>query len=200
MHGRGLALGLHLLLVLWMALLTALSATAQDDEEEEEEDESSRPGFYLLARFTNNVLLDGGDYSTGAEGSVGYRIRPWLAAELTGDWVSGFDLSGGGTRLVAGTYGPTARFYPMRGRFQPYGLVGVGATFFDGRNTALAPYDQTQWDMSFRLGVGIDWYVSYEFGLNFGPTFVIPVGINDDLGVDHSYVSIGVGGFLRIGD
>ena len=194
MHGRDLA---SLLLVALLA--SAGAASAQDEEQDEDEDERSRPGIYFLARFSNNVLLDGGDYSTGADGAIGYRIHRWLAAELEGDWISGFEPSGL-TRLVGGTYGPNARFFLRGGELQVYALAGLGATFFHARNTSLAPFDDAQWDMSGRFGVGVEWYVSDEVGLNFGPTFVVPFGANDAVGPEFSYVSIGLGAFLRLGE
>jgi len=195
MHGRDLAL------VLLLALLASVSpASAQDEEEEEEDDTYSRPGVYLLARFSNNVLLDGGDYSTGADGALGYVINRWLAAEVEGDWISGFDSAGGGTRLVGGTYGLNLKGFVRGGELQVYGLAGLGATFFHARNTALAPFDDPQWDMSARLGLGVNWYVSDEVGLNFGPTFVLPFGANDAVGPELSYVSVGIGAFLRFGE
>lgn len=193
-------------------LLLAAPAAAQDDDEEEGGgDYYSRPGVYLLAQFSNNVLVQSSGsvtgtrthsgYSTGAAGALGYRINEYAAVEAAGDWVSGWDatVAGQGTHLVGGTYGINGKGYLMGGRFQPYGLLGLGATFMEARDTQVGPLSTAQWDMGVRLALGLDWYVTEKLGLNFAPSVVIPVGINDSVGPQRTYVSVNFGAFLRFG-
>lgn len=191
-------------------LLLAAPAAAQDDDEEEQgEDYYSRPGVYLLAQFSNNILVQSSGsvtrthagYSTGAAGALGYRINQYMAVEAAGDWVSGWDatVAQQGTDLVGGTYGINGKGYVMGGRLQPYGLLGLGATFMEARNTQVGPLSTAQWDMGVRIALGLDWYATEKLGLNFAPTVVIPVGINDSVGPQRTYVSVNFGAFLRFG-
>lgn len=195
------------------SLLLAFPARAQDEDEDEEEEQEFQvqPGFYLLAQFTNNigtfsspeatVQTSSGRYSTGAAGAFGYRIDEHLAAELSGDWISGWQVhaQGESTNLVGGSYGVNVKGYLKSGRIQPYGVLGLGATFMQVRNTQIPKLHTAQWDMSVRVGFGADWYLTRNLGLNISPTVVIPVGISDEVG-DLMYVSIAIGGFLRFGE
>jgi hypothetical protein len=192
-------------------LLFAAPAGAQDEDEEDEEDFYSRSGVYLLAQFTNNILVasagsttrtEGGSYSTGVAGAFGYRINEHLAAEAAGDWVSGWNAKvvGESKDLVAGTYGVNLKGYLKGGPFQPYGLLGLGGTFMEARNTQIGALSEAQWDMGIRLAVGADWYLTESLGLNFAPTVVVPVGINSHVGPEHTYVSVALGVFLRFGE
>ncbi len=204
-----------------VGLLLAAPAAAQDEDEEPAEPEEAeegegteelygRPGAYMLLQFTNNigtfsspeplVATSSGSYSTGVGGAFGYRINEHLAAELAGDWVTGWNVlvAGSSKDLMGGTYGVNVKGYLGGGRFQPYGLFGLGATFMEVQDTSLPVLSEAQWDMGIRIALGADWYVNDEVGLNFAPTLVIPVGINSEV-ADLLYVSIAIGGFLRFG-
>jgi hypothetical protein len=200
-----------LLLAAPAAAVDEEEAAGEDAEEESHDDFYSRPGVYLLAQFSNNILLtdngsttrtDAGEYSTGAAGAFGYRFSEHLAAELAGDWVSGWDarVAGQSKDLVGGTYGVNVKGYLKGGRVQPYGLLGLGATFMQTRNTQVGALNDAQWDMGIRVGFGLDWYVNEGLGLNVAPTFVIPVGANSHVGPGLTYMSIAIGGFIRFGD
>lgn len=190
-------------------LLAVSPAAAQDEEEEEDEpDWYSRKGVYLQTLFTSNVggyafpapFPDDPVYSTGVAAGLGYRIHKHLAAEVAGDWVSGWGLGSMGGMdagdLTAGTIGLNAKGYLKGGRFQPFGVLGLGAAYADVVRSSVNM--GLSWDMAARMGAGFEWYFNPELGMSFMTTYVRPVGIGDDLdGVE--YVSIGIGVFARFG-
>ncbi len=212
-----------------MALLLAAPADAQDEESGEEqaqeqedagedeepeegEDRYARPGAYLQALFTNNIggyafpapFDDDAEYATGFGGALGYRIQEYVAAEVFGDFVTGWPLRSGSFdfgELVAGTIGVNAKGYLGGGRFQPYGLFGLAA-FYADQQASDTPLLNLSWDMAARLGVGADWYVNDELGVTAAAMYVRPFGIGTALGegMEHfEYVSIAFGAFLRFG-
>src|SRR5262245_60614606 len=109
---------------------------AGEDQEEEPgdgEERYARSGVYLQALFTNNIggyafpapFDDDAEYATGFAGALGYRIQEHVAAEVFGDFVTGWPLQSGSFdfgELVAGTIGVSAKGYLHGGRLQPYGL------------------------------------------------------------------------------
>jgi hypothetical protein len=184
MWRRVLGLGFSIL------LLSAFSARADSEFGQE-------MGAYLglMGMYTHDVssgrIEDLVDNSYGLAGRMGFRMGPMAAIELQGDWNYGLnDLSG---------FSITAnlRFYPLTGvidrvtgsswfahRIQPYAVGGVGMI------SAKLPGERYR-DLSgaFRLGGGIDFYVTPRIALSLGSEWVTGVGRLNDLG----YVNAGLG-------
>ena len=119
--------------------------------------------------------------SWGVNGRAGYRFHKFLAGEVEYEWMSHF-----GTRLSnnSGKIGLDSAalqtitanlkvFAPYR-QFQPYVLVGFGATLASldqPGGVRLVDYSHTSY--STRFGLGIDYYLTENVALNFGSEFVV---------------------------
>ncbi len=210
--GRGVpvAAALAAWSLLWLVAVAVAApgaARAQDDELDEEEEEVveeedyyARSGAYFEALFTNNIgsyqlpaPLDDTKYSTGVAGGLGYRINTYTAVEVFGDWVSGFNLPGSDD-YQTGLIGMNGRLYAKGGRWQPFLMAGLGASYVRG-----VLGNSTEWDLGVRLGAGLDFYINEELGISFVPMYVLPVGAGGTDLFDAQYVSIGIGAFIRLG-
>lgn len=142
-------------------------------------------GVYGVETF-DNVPGSLVDNSVGVAGRLGYRFSPWLAiegqAEYSGDFVDGAPDA---TVTLVSVNG---KLYPLSGRFQPYGLVGIGGAF---PNIDFVPDDDS---FLARFGGGVDFYLTDTFGLTLEGTYNMAT---DDPMDDFDYVSIGWGAFLR---
>jgi opacity protein-like surface antigen len=167
------------LAVLLLCLLPGL-AQAQDDY--------ARPGGYIglggtyafhwfPGNFDNDVT--GGtavktENSAGLNVRGGYRFNSWAALEGEYEWVSGFENKVGGAKifdLTYHTFTANGKFlYPGWGRFQPYGLLGVGFAVLqvDSRSGAGATLDGSAVGFAGRVGAGLDVYLSENWLLNAG--------------------------------
>jgi opacity protein-like surface antigen len=177
------------------------------------EDEGyARNGVYLIAAAAyavENFDLDPrpADFrnSFGAGARLGYRLHPLFAAEAQYEWIGGFDEYGlvpeGGGKIKAGeiiAHAATVnvKVFPLRGRVQPYALVGVGVGSSEIKERVRTPLDgegfvtteiNTQ-DQGFvsRYGVGIDLYGDEAWGMFVEGAYVLPTGGLRDL----DYISV----------
>lgn len=119
--------------------------------------------------------------SWGTNGRLGYRFHKYMAVEAEHEWFAhyGMRISGpfGSASLgdvslqtVTGNFKVIAPFQ----RWQPYVLVGFGATFAnsDKPNTG-SPIKIQHTSYSTRFGLGLDYYLSENVALNFGSEFVV---------------------------
>lgn len=194
------------LLAAAVALLPAASGNAQ---------EFARTGFYLwgggsfahdtftsdlekeinngLAPVNREIDLTTKD-SLGANGRVGYRFHPHLAAELQGEWIQRFDADG--TILVPRmpdvvqvevepfTITANAKGYLFKGRYQPYALVGLGVmsaryTVDDSSGLGLSESDRYT-DFAMRFGAGLDVWITEHIAISAGGDYVLPFGAVED--------------------
>jgi opacity protein-like surface antigen len=153
--------------------------------------------------------------SWGAGGALGYRLLPNLGLELAGEWLNDFTTkyaadSTVGTPPPGPVYGDTewfrgdratgttlwnvtanAKGFVLTGRFQPYGLLGIGYG-----QAKTAPVESTSWiDRGFvmRFGIGTNLMVTEEVGLNLGAAYLLPTG---DLS-DFDYFTLNFGFLVR---
>lgn len=169
----------NVLAVLLLCLLPGLSQ-AQDDY--------ARPGGYIglggtyafhwfPGNFDNDVT--GGtavktENSAGLNVRGGYRFNSWAALEGEYEWVAGFENKVGGSKifdLSYHTFTANGKFlYPGWGRFQPYGLLGIGFTVMqvDSRSGAGVTLDGSTTGFAGRVGAGLDVYLSENWLLNAG--------------------------------
>ena len=200
MHGKHIGLG-ALLAGLALAAASPIGAQAQDD--------FARNGAYLgvagtYAIYTKaeNELEDAlegvlGDVDVdldnplGLNARAGYRFHPHLAAEGEFEWLSeaDFDIDGSGSGDLPNSFIFTAngKAFVLKGRFQPYGLVGLGAMLVDSDGTDDLGDEEA--DFAARFGAGLDIYITRNFLADIHASYVLPV---DDL-EDLDFVSIGWG-------
>ena len=189
----------------WMgaAVLVALStapASAQDDYD------FTIPAFYLTAQGTNNIggfrsnpesdVSTNAEHSMGAGGAFGYRIDDHFAAEIQGEWVHGFDAKTGLDKrsqdIVGGSVTANVKYYLTTDRWQPYGLLGLGAGFFKIRSENDTTLKKTQADLVLRFGGGLDFWFTDQVGTTFDISYIWPTGASDNID-DLDYVRIGWG-------
>jgi opacity protein-like surface antigen len=196
-----------LALVLTLALATPATAQIVDDQTlpplpTRRYDE---PGFYFglqafyaMENFDRSlpidldIDIDGGD--TGGFGvQMGYRSGSHLAGELLFQYYDQFALRAtlptpppvrelfGGWSFTA-----NAKLFALKGRFQPYGVLGLGALVLDR---------QPRNDAAFaaRLGAGLDFYLTQNWVLDAEVGYMLTTGSLSDFPI----LTIGAGAQYR---
>lgn len=188
----------------WLAALVVLAAGSVAA------DPYSAPGAYVfiggLNGFEDFEDRDQTTYddSLGFDARVGWRVNPYVAVELEGNFLSGFDVDvptqGGEAKLSldGGNFTVNLKGVLPLGRFQPYALVGIGGMWADLRTRditgiACQPGFIGWWCFgtttridnggSFvaKFGGGTDFWVSEDFGLTMDATYVMPTGELEDI-------------------
>ena len=85
----------------------------------------------------------------------------------------------------------SGKFFPIRGRFQPYGAFGVGALIVVSEDKLGLGSKQHDEGLVLRAGGGIDYYLTRILALNIGLDYLLPVGAELD-DTDILSVSLGV--------
>lgn len=189
------------------------SAVAQ---EEQDEDEFSRPGVYVGIGGTFGIYAksesalkkqlselgfagqsEGPDDAFGGEFYVGYRTSEFFAVEAQLEYFSPATIEVAGTDVAElSGYAATlsGKFFPIRGRFQPYGAFGVGALIVVSEDKLGLGFKQsTKHDggLVLRAGGGIDYYLTRILALNIGLDYLLPVSAELE-DADILSVSLGV--------
>ena len=181
------SLGISLLVL--GSVIAAATARAGDD------DPYAKNGFYFGVGATYGVPLfepsldnafngagldEKVSNSWGTNGRFGYRFHKYLAAEVEHEWLAhyGMRLSGPGfdfglgdvsTQTITGNLKVIAPFQ----RWEPYVLVGFGATLASlDRNTG-SPINISHTSYSTRFGLGLDYYLTESVAINIGSEFVV---------------------------
>jgi len=160
------------------------------------------PGWYIILggltgfeQFQDTGEADIGT-TLGFELRGGYRVLKYFAAEGEFDFLSGFrlrtndpnvgDLEVDGTVFTANVKG----FLPF-GRFQPYGLVGLGGMYARvrtaeavGQTCTVGPYGwwcsgvygrlEDGADFVARLGGGFDVFVTEQIAITLDASYLLP--------------------------
>ncbi len=172
-------------------MLGATPALAQGaDESEDGESIYARPGFYvgvggaLILEDVNNASADN---TGGLNLRAGYRLTKRAAFEIEGEWVGGFDPKVGGVSVNLDTYALTAsaKAHLLFGRVQPNLQLGLGIIIAD----AGGPVNETETDLAFRVGVGVDVYATQNIVVVMNGTWVAGTGRVSDI----TYGTLGLG-------
>jgi opacity protein-like surface antigen len=186
-------------------------------------DDYADPGPYLFLGGLTAFENFGGeaqgkfDNSLGFDMRFGWRLMDYLAAEIEGNFISGFDVDiptqeGGTAKLTSegGNVTFNVRGVLPMGRLEPYAVVGIGGMWSDLRtrfNTGTICYpgwygwwcEGTQTRLgkagSFvaKFGLGTDFWLSEAFGLTVDASYVLPTG---DLN-DQQYIKLGWGARMK---
>ncbi|MBW2418637.1 MAG: porin family protein [Deltaproteobacteria bacterium] len=142
----------------------------------------------------------------GINARAGYRILPWLAVEGQFEWLSSFGytledvLLPGETEprdatlktVEDYTFTFNAKGYPLTGRVQPFGLIGLGGMYaINTRNPLLFLGDLSVDTGGFvaRFGGGVDYYLDPNWILTMDVSYLVTTG-----GVsDTNRTSLGIG-------
>ncbi|MCI0734407.1 MAG: porin family protein [Methylococcaceae bacterium] len=172
-------------------------------------DDFDRPGTYLGlggtyafhwfagSSFDRNLGGQGvqviSSSSGGLNARAGYRVNPWFAAEAEYEWIDGFTNKIQGSNVATLTSHQltvNGKFiYSDWGRFQPYGLLGVGLSIWEasdraGRGSGL---EGTSVGLAGRVGLGLDAYVNKNLLVNLGL----------DMALSTTTIDNSIGGDLR---
>jgi opacity protein-like surface antigen len=154
----------------------------------------ARPGFYIGAGglyavedFDNTFGLDF-ENGPGFNGRLGYRLHPHFAVEAMIERVDAFDLEDFDRDINTWTGTLNGKFFALTERFQPYGLLGIGAMRAEA-NLPGSSNDVHDTDFAFRLGGGLDSYMTENWLVNLEISYVHPTGDVDDI----NYYSLGGG-------
>lgn len=130
------------------------------------------------------------DVPLGLNTRVGYRVLPWLAAEGEFEWLSEADVNVSGfgslATLESWILTANAKAYPITGRFQPFGLLGIG--YMNAELSALG-FSQDEGGFAARFGGGVDYYITPNIVGSLDVSYVLPTGNIEDI----DFVSIGWG-------
>ena len=197
-------------LALCIACLFGLSTAVLADEDDDEKMWIEN-GIYVQLAGTYGVEEFGddisGDDSLGLNVRVGLRTARWLALEAEYEWLSGMDPYGiSQTSDWAATF--NIRVYPLtdmilRGRIQPYVLIGVGMSSFRslGDCKSFVPGagcqdwgDSRNYGFASRWGAGIDAYITESIAVTVGASYLWSAGTPVE---DLNYISISWGLMYR---
>ncbi|HYB98864.1 MAG TPA: porin family protein [Candidatus Limnocylindrales bacterium] len=146
-------------------------------------------GSYVVQVFDEDagikgVPLDDTDNTGGYEIRAGYRVNNWLGIEAEWEQFLHFknvNLRDTGCTVDCGanldmwSLMMNAKFFPLRGRFQPYGIVGIGVAKAEFE-TSLPIGKQDEHGFAARFGVGVDVYITEQIGLAFEADYILPTG------------------------
>jgi opacity protein-like surface antigen len=119
-------------------------------------------------------------------------MTPHVAAEMTFEWLNGFDPGYGGfPGIDTWSLGVGLRAYLLTGRVQPYGLLGLGVA----KGNVEKPSDDSTLQISgtggeLRLGGGVEVYLTDEVVLDLGLAYPFRMGDLEDF--DYLTISAGV--------
>ena len=135
-------------------------------------------GSYVIQAFDTQ---DDSSNFWGVGGRAGYRFHQLLAAELAFDFFDnfgGFDDTRTTQQIDANAWAITAngKMYPesLTGRFQPYGIMGVGVMRMDQSS------EDARTEVVGRFGAGFDFHLNEEARLYLEGALLYPGGSLND--------------------
>ena len=162
------------LLCLSGGFFTASSAENGNGNGDEGQSDLARISPYAsIAGAYNWRNTAAGDESGGVNGRIGMRVWERLAVEFEGDWQ--------GKRPQSYTLGGNLKGYWMKGRIQPFMLVG--GSYWD--------LDKGHTGPGVRAGGGVDGYVNDHIYLTTGVEYVWGVGDMDRFNYATLYLGVG---------
>lgn len=189
------------LLVFMLSLSVAASA---EEDYDDEGSPYSRSGVYVFLGGSagidqaaedelEDILGDVGvSDGLGFKTKLGYRSFPWLATELEVEYLQGIDVDFGGIdalELEYLTVTVNAKIYLPLGRFQPFGLLGVGLMNASFEDSLGLGFEDDFTGGAVRAGGGIDVYLTDHLAVTVDISYVLPTEDVEDL----DYLSIGWG-------
>ncbi len=153
----------------------------------------SRDGFYVgasmigtVANFDDIGAIDLGDSELVAGIGIrgGYRFFDRFAFEVAYEGNDEFEFDSGADVSIQ-SFTVQGKFFPLTGRIQPYGLVGVGLLDAD---VTLTTVDEAEF--LGRLGIGIEGYLTRSVPVFFEIDYNIPSSDLDEL--QYSAFQLGV--------
>ena len=176
----------------WFLGVKIVSATEFVDEGQETK--TIRGAFPTDVKFK----MDSGNTSAGFSLVGGRRCNDRFSVEIGLEWVDDFSgkiiKTGNGEVAASITFAPIVgtinlKGYLLTGRYQPYGLFGVGLMAIDSVTKSPATSRQTTGLVALRFGGGIDYYLTRNWVLNAELDYIYSATDIDTL----DYLSLGFG-------
>lgn len=175
--------------VMWVVCAVGLTAgVVRGEDQAAGEPDYGRKGFYAGAGVVyapsvfdlgdlERAVGENLDSSTafGADVRLGYRLCRWFSAEYQFQFLSGFDIEGGGETVLSldtWSMGANGKWFWMTDTFQPYMVGGVGVVSMTARRGGSG----TSTQFAGRLGVGADYYFRPQIVFNLEFAAVQPGG------------------------
>ena len=195
-----------------LALLAALAAPPARAREPD----FGRRGFYVGGGATYGFNLFDSAFDDlfsdvqvgdtwGFYDRLGYRPLRWLAVEAEYEYLHNFGVRAEGVHLAdlrAQTISANVRLIgPWR--FQPYFLLGAGATLFTLNDTQVPGLEVDHSSFAGRIGIGLDTYVTENLVIAVGADTVLTTAqvkdpvFSGDTSSTLSYVAVHMGIDLR---
>ncbi|MEW6440077.1 MAG: outer membrane beta-barrel protein [bacterium] len=198
-----------LMRVLLMCLLSLLLRVQDGRCQDAAGKDFARPGLYFGVGLAYSVQqfpdedFDFGnelevDDSMGFDARLGYRISRYVSLEIEALYNFGFDFHAYHTDLGSiDSYSVTgnAKIYPFAGRFQPYGIVGIGYSGANIEEEYWSDSSESFSDFGVRFGGGVDLYFTRNVLGWFEISYFL--GGFDDL-EDFDFIPIVFGMQIRI--
>jgi len=156
----------------------------------------SRDGFYAGATAiasvssfddVNGADLGESDVVGGIGVRGGFRFRDQFAAEVVYEGNQEFEFDNN-VDVRAQTFSVNGKFFPWTNRVQPYLLAGIGQ--FDAEVDSV---DFNEAELFYRLGFGVEGYLSRTFAAIFELDYNMPTSDLDEL----TYTAAQVGFLIR---
>jgi opacity protein-like surface antigen len=152
----------------------------------EEEEDYAAPAFYLgaggvfaIELFDNTGGFDFGN-SNGFNVRAGYRVHRNVAVEALYERYTEFDSDPFGN-IKAWSASANAKVYPITGRWQPYGLVGLGYLGAEAHDNNPLTGSPSDGGFMMRFGAGMDANITENWQIGPEVAYVLPFGDVDDL-------------------
>ena len=189
----------------YLSLLLLVSTIAAGAARADDRDEYSKNGAYFgigasygvplfepsLDNAINGFGLDEKvSNAWGLNARAGYRFHKYLAGEVEYEWLQNFTMrvngaSVGSVRLQ--TITANLKAIAPYGHWQPYVLVGFGATLARYTEAPGSPLNVQPSSYSTRFGLGVDYYLTQNIALNLGSEFVVNTAkLSNDINGDES--------------
>jgi len=175
-------------LIIGVVLTVALSVAAAESVQAQDVD-YARPAWYVSVAGTFNVHLFEEEVDSAIPGVIdlehawgfdikaGKRLYKWLSLELEFEYIDGFDFNLSDTKILTlrpSTLTGNVKFHYPFGRFLPYGIVGIGGTWFDIKDQfGIGIGFDTDVALAGRFGAGFDIFLTEHWAINANYSFVL---------------------------
>ncbi len=129
-------------------------------------------GFNASGAIPTDGNIDNAVYLGG---SISEGVTDWIALGFEGGW-AGFSESDSGIDVDENAFpmfGDIIVRIPNQNDWKPYGVVGLGAIFWDVKSNVSNVDVKIDTGFAAKFGGGVDWFVNENWMVNFEASYVI---------------------------
>jgi opacity protein-like surface antigen len=149
------------------------------------------PYIGLGGLYSVELFNDAGarvDNSSGFHVRLGYRFHRNFSAEVLYENMTSYDMDPGHFNAWAATF--NGKGFLLTGRFQPYGVMGLGFMNVNGSGGSPVTAANAGDGFIMRFGAGMDAYITEHLAMGPEVAYVLPFGHVDHF--DMINVSLGI--------